>query len=417
MDESGTRREVPRVCITDGKQHIRRYLREALNELGFSTYECVEAEELSAALDAAPPSLVVLGLSGGEVQASEMLKVLASNDFHGKVLPFAPRSSSVIAIIQALAETLGIAMLPALLLPLSNARLRQSVALLLRKGSWDPLVDLEEAIRANWLELWYQPKIDTRAIVMRGVEALLRLRHPTWGIVPPEYFIANDGDPRLRSVSETVIGCAIYDWNDFFAENGPVEIAINLPIAFLRDPDSISRLCQSLPDHPAFEGLIIEINGTDIVRNLTLAKDLAKQLRSRKIAISVDDLGAEWASLAGLRDFPFVEIKVDRNFVTGCADDELKQSMCCGILELASGYGARTVAEGVETWADFLAVREMGFDLVQGFLFAKPVTAEKFGHTCWGAPRQRPSSARSASIRERTVPPSTNNLAKRSLMQ
>jgi hypothetical protein len=162
MDESGTRREVPRVCITDGKQHIRRYLREALNELGFSTYECVEAEELIAALDAAPPSLVVVGLSGGEVRASEMVKVLASNDFHGKVLPFAPRNSSVIAIIQALAETLGIAMLPPLLLPLSNARLRQSVALLLREGSWDPLVDLEEAVRANWLELWYQPGIFVR---------------------------------------------------------------------------------------------------------------------------------------------------------------------------------------------------------------------------------------------------------------
>jgi EAL domain-containing protein (putative c-di-GMP-specific phosphodiesterase class I) len=403
MDESGTRREVRRVCITDGKQHIRRYLRGALEDLGLSTCECGEVAELSAMLDASPPTLVVLGLSEGEVRPSEILKVLASNDFHGKVLPFAPRNSSVIAIIQGLAETLGIAMLPPLLLPLSNARLRQSVALLLRKDSWDPLVDLEEAVRAGWLELWYQPKIDTQTIVMRGVEALLRLRHPTWGIVPPEYFIANDGDPRLRSVSETVIACAIDDWHDFFAERSPVEIAINLPIAFLRDPDSISRLCQSLPDHPAFEGLIIEINGTDILRNLTLVKDLARELRSRKIAISIDDLGAEWASLAGLRDFPFVEIKVDRTFVTGCADDELKQSMCCGIVELANGYGARTVAEGVETWADFFAVREMGFDLAQGFLFARPVTAEKFGHTCWGAPRQRPSSTRSASIRERTV--------------
>lgn len=95
-----------------------------------------------------------------------------------------------------------------------------------------------------------------------------------------------------------------------------------------------------------------------------------------KIAISVDDLGAEWLSLTGLCNLPFVELKVDRKFVTGCAEDRLKQSICRRILDLAAGYGARTVAEGVETWADFLAAREMGFDLVQGFLFAKPMSAQ-----------------------------------------
>jgi EAL domain-containing protein (putative c-di-GMP-specific phosphodiesterase class I) len=102
-----------------------------------------------------------------------------------------------------------------------------------------------------------------------------------------------------------------------------------------------------------------------------------------KIAISIDDLGAEWPSLAGLCHFPFVEIKVDQRFVTGCAHDRLKQSICRRILDLAGSYGARTVAEGIETWADFLAARELGFDLVQGFLFAKPMSAQKFAQTCW----------------------------------
>ena len=261
-----------------------------------------------------------------------------------------------------------------------------------------PLVDLAEAVRAGWLELWYQPKIDTRSIVMLGAEGLLRVRHPSWGILPPTYFIANDGDPRLRSVSEVVINCAIADWCRFFGERGPVEIAINLPIALLQDVEAVDHLCQSLPDHVAFEGLIVEINGTDVVRNLALAKDIAKMLRSRKIAISLDDVGPEWPSLTGLRDFPFVEIKVDQSFVKGCANDAVKQSMCCQILGLANGYGARTVAEGVETWADFLAVRELGFDLVQGFLFAKPTPAEQFARTCWTGANKCLRSARSLSV-------------------
>jgi len=136
-----------------------------------------------------------------------------------------------------------------------------------------------------------------------------------------------------------------------------------------------------LPDHPAFEGLIIEINGPDVIANLELVKDVAKRLRFHNIAISIDDLGMEWSSIVGLHDFPFVEIKVDRALVAGCADDRLKQTACRWIIDLADGYGVRTVAEGVETLADFLTVREMGFDLVQGFLFARPMTAQKFART------------------------------------
>ena len=139
-------------------------------------------------------------------------------------------------------------------------------------------------------------------------------------------------------------------------------------------------------DDPAFDGLIVEINGTEAIRNLQFVKDMARQLRFHKIAFSADDLGAEWPLLTGIHYFPFVEMKVDKKFVSGCADDRLKQTVCGRILELADSYGARTVAEGIETKADFLAVREMGFDSAQGFLFARPSTAKKFARTMLGRP-------------------------------
>ena len=399
-DEKATRRVMPLVCVTDGKQHIRKFLREALSEFGFTIYECIEVGELRTALDVRPPDLVVLGLTAGEIGAGEMLRTLAAKDFNGKVLPFVPRDSALLGPIQELAEELGVAMLPPLLMPFSNVRLRESIAMFLPEASSDPLVDMTEAVRAGWLELWYQPKIDAHTMVTRGVEALLRIRHPAWGIVPPAYFVPDHGDPRFHPVSESVISRAVDDWHYFFAQRGPIETAINLPMAFLQDPESISRLCRQLPDHTAFDGLIVEVNGTEVVRNLHSANDLARQLRLHKIAISIDALGAEWLSLTGLCSFPFVEIKVDRKFVTGCAEDRLKQSICRRIVDLADSYGARTVAEGVETWADFLAVREMGFDLVQGFLFAKPMSAEKFTQTCWATLQASRPVPRSQSVRE-----------------
>jgi predicted signal transduction protein with EAL and GGDEF domain len=113
-------------------------------------------------------------------------------------------------------------------------------------------VDLVEAERSGWLELWYQPKIDARAMVMLGAEGLLRVRHPSWGILPPAYFIGSDGDPRRQSVSEFVIRRAIDDWYRFSGERGPIEIAINLPMIFLQEATAVEYLCQSLPDHAAF---------------------------------------------------------------------------------------------------------------------------------------------------------------------
>jgi len=187
-------------------------------------------------------------------------------------------------------------------------------------------------------------------------------------------------DPYLRVLSDVVIGRAVDDWRTFIQHRN-IEISINLPITFFQDPDSVAALFRQMPDHPAFEGLIIEIDAADVIRNLDLAKAAARQLRFSNIAISLDNLGSEWPSLVGLDDFPFVEIKVDRQFIAGCAGDPLKKTVCRQILDLANGFGSRTVAEGVETRADFFTVREMDFDLVQGFLFAKPMSAHKFALT------------------------------------
>jgi EAL domain-containing protein (putative c-di-GMP-specific phosphodiesterase class I) len=74
-------------------------------------------------------------------------------------------------------------------------------------------VDVVEAMSAGWLELWYQPKVDTHTVAVSGAEALIRMRHPTWGIVTPAYFIPDDGDPQFRALSEFVIDQAIHDWH------------------------------------------------------------------------------------------------------------------------------------------------------------------------------------------------------------
>jgi EAL domain-containing protein (putative c-di-GMP-specific phosphodiesterase class I) len=381
----GRRRVRPYVCVIDRKQHIRTFLCDALEELGFITHDYAFLSEFNTAHNPQRPDLIVLGLSTDGDEGAETLKALAIQEFGGNVLLLGPRASPMMAAVQEFGEKLGLEMLPALLTPFGSGNLRDSVAMLLPiEAPPPPPIDVAEALAEHWLELWYQPKIDTHKVAVDGAEALIRLRHPTWGIVTPAYFIPDDGDPQFRALSEFVVHQAIHDWHDFVAQRGPVEIAINLPIAFFQQPEAIRDLCGKMPVHPAFEGLMIEINGVEVIRSLPLANAVARQLRFHNIGISVDDVGAEWPSLMGIQDFPFVELKVDRKFVTGCADEPLKKTVCRRILDLADGYGIRTVAEGVETTADFLAVREMGFDLVQGFLFGRPVGAKKFARTVLG---------------------------------
>ena len=383
----GQRKLRPRACVIDVKEHLRTVLEDALENLGFITCECARAGELALVLEVHHPDLVVIGLSIEQAEADEILNMLAGRHYGGHVLLLGPPDSPVTAAVRDLAEQRGLAMLPTLHTPFNDAELVRCVASLLPIAEPpSPPVKVGEAVESGWLELWYQPEIDTRTLALHSAEALARIRHPAWGVVPPAFFIPDDGDPHFRALSEYVIGTAINDWGGFAARQGPMEIAINLPVAYLEDADALTSLCERIPHDPAFEGLIVEVNGTEVVRHLDRLKAIARRLRFHNIAISVDDVGAEWPQLAGLDDFPFVELKVDRKFVAGCSNDVLKRSVCRAILDLAAGYGARTVAEGVETRADFLTVREMGFDKVQGFLFARPSTAKKFARTMLGRP-------------------------------
>lgn len=383
----GRRKVVPRAFVVDVKRHIRTFLADALEELSFLTFECANAADLGAALDTQDPDLVVLGLSPGGIEAGGILETLAAARFAGKVLPVGPRESILARATGQLGRELGIAILPTLTTPFGAETLRDSVATLLpAEAPPSPPVDVSEALAAGWLELWYQQKIDARTLMPRGIEALVRMRHPAWGVVPPASFIPDDNDPNFRSLSDFVIGRAIDDWRHFIEQSGPIDISINLPASFLEDRQAVRDLCTQMPVHPAFGGLLIELKSTDVVERLDSVIDVARRIRFHNVAISIDDLGPEWPALMDLPSFPFVELKVDRQFVTGCAGDRLKQAVCRGVVELADRYGARTVAEGVETRADFITAREMGFDFVQGFLFGKPMGMKKFSRATLSRP-------------------------------
>jgi EAL domain-containing protein (putative c-di-GMP-specific phosphodiesterase class I) len=376
----GRRKARLHACVIDSRPHTRTFLRAALEDAGFVACECATLDELEAAVGRQPAGLVVLCVPPDGIESAYVLQTLARAKFQGKILLLAPLDLPALAAVRRAAEELGLVVLPPLATPVSHASFRSAVAALLpdEEPPTTP-VDVAEAVAAGWLELWYQPKVNAQTLCFDSAEALVRMRHPDWGVVPPAYFIPDDSDPHVRALSDFIIGRAIDDWRYFAIDHGHVEIAINLPVDFLRDPTSVEGLCAQMPNHSAFRGMIVEVNGTEVFRNLELMKEVAARVRFHNIGIAIDDLGAEWSwLLRNVGHFPFVEIKVDRKFVAGCANDRLKRSICRHILEFANSVGSRSIAEGVETREDFICVRDMGFDIVQGFLFAKPMPACRF---------------------------------------
>jgi len=368
------RTAMPVACVAEARAPTRTFLIETLEGFGFAACECAQLAALGTALDARPPDLVVIGSPAGGIEACEMMEMLAAKDYEGKVLVLGPRASPMVAAVCALGGKLGRAMLPSLPMPFSAENLRDSVASLLHAKTAPPVIQRTEVFNAHRPELRYQAKKDARTLALSGAAA--RVAASDWS-----EGIEDQSDPGSAVRSARVLAGLIEDWRDFLAPHGAIEIAIELPIAFFRDPESIGGLCRQLPDHPSFAGLIIEINAAEAVRELGLVRALAKQLRFRNIAISIKDVGDEWLPLSKLHDFPFVELKLDRRLVAGCAHDRAKLTTCRHIIDFADGMGARTVAEGVEDRGDFIAVRELGVHLVQGDLFAAPATAERFART------------------------------------
>jgi EAL domain-containing protein (putative c-di-GMP-specific phosphodiesterase class I)/CheY-like chemotaxis protein len=373
---------MPRACVADSKRHLRAFMSEVLEDLGFVTSECASADELQAMLATDLPDLILLGIAADGIEPGQFLETLVREAFDGKVLAVGARESIIVKAVQQVGEEYGLAMLPPLTTPFAAETLRERVAMLLPdEPAPSPAVHVGEALHAGWLELWYQSKIDARSLVRCGAEALVRMRHPTWGVVPPAYFIPEEDDPHFRDLSEFVIERALQDWHYLLERQTAVDLSINLPAPYLREPQAVRDLCRRVPTHPAFGGLTIEIASAEAIDDLAFLTEIAREMRFHNIGLSIDNLGANWPALMGRDRIPFIKLKADRQFVTGCGNDRLKRTVCRHIVELAQGYGACAVAEGVESRGDLMAVNELGFDMVQGYLFGKPMPLKKFARS------------------------------------
>jgi EAL domain-containing protein (putative c-di-GMP-specific phosphodiesterase class I) len=259
-----------------------------------------------------------------------------------------------------------------------------------------PRIVIAEALRNNWVEIWYQPKIDLKRKCLAGAEALARIRHPQFGVLRPGNFLPQVDENSIAELAQQAVLATLLDWTMFDEAGFNLHLAINVPVNVLFKLPIPQLVAEYRPKSDRWPGLILEVTEDQIVRDAALANEIAAELRVSGITIALDEFGAGYSSFSALRALPFAELKIDRSFVTGCATDAANGAICQTAIDLAHRFGSAAVAEGVESSADLQTLMVMGCDFGQGPLIAPPMPKERFVELL----RQRMNKPRAVSPRD-----------------
>jgi EAL domain-containing protein (putative c-di-GMP-specific phosphodiesterase class I) len=239
-------------------------------------------------------------------------------------------------------------------------------------------IAVDEALQNNWLEIWYQPKIDLKRKCLAGAEALARIRHPQEGMLWPSSFLPGIDEDSLARLAEHALLTTLRNWAMFDDAGFNLQLAINVPSSALSKLPIARLVSENRPAASHWPGMILEISEDQIVREIEVAKKVGHELKDAGVTIAIDDFGAGYSSFSSLRAFPFAELKIDSSFVKNCATDANNAAICQTAIDLAHRFGGMAVAEGVESMADLQALVVMGCDFGQGVLVAPPMPRERF---------------------------------------
>ncbi len=241
----------------------------------------------------------------------------------------------------------------------------------------DGKVTLREVLKRDWLELWYQPKIELATKRLVGAEALARGRRPDGSVIPPAAFLPGAKEADMFELTERVILMALRDFEDCAVQGASLKFAVNVPVSALVKLPIVRMLRENRPP-TNWPGLILEVTEDQIIHDLKVANHVAGELRSLNCTLALDDFGAGYSSLVRLRQLPFSELKIDSSYVSNCHEDKVNAGLCQTIVALAQRFELKTVAEGIEKSEESEKLLSIGCDIGQGYLFAKPMPKAEF---------------------------------------
>jgi PAS domain S-box-containing protein len=382
-----------RVLVVDDDPVSRRQLGMLLSGIGVG--EVVMADGANNALvELRRPDerfdLLITDLNMPDVDGIEFLRQLADAGYSGCVVLCSGVKDRLLQAAADLTRSKGLRLYGTISKPATREALLQLLATpceqarCLPAPSHETVVtsdDLMTGMRRDEFQVHFQPKVDARTLQVVGVEALARWQRADRTMIPAAFIEAAERDELIAPLSQVLITKALIGGARLAAAGHQLFVAVNISASWLADirlPEFIEASVQAT-GFPA-ERLILEITETGVMADAGVSLDVLTRLRLKGFNLSIDDFGIGYSSMEQLQRIPFGELKIDRSFVRGAADDPAKRAILTSTLGMARKLKLSTVAEGVETEADLDLVRGLGCDLVQGWLICKALSTEALIH-------------------------------------
>ena len=243
-----------------------------------------------------------------------------------------------------------------------NENLKSEVEKFLRAKSI-----IADAIKNNKFEYYFQPYYDVKENKIVGAEALIRIMDKE--MVTPDLFIDYAEKSGIIKNMEKLIFNNIPKYMKMLQ----IPISFNISAISFKDEEHIKELCKWDHEYP----LIIELTERTVAKNLEYAKKLFDTIKSKNFKIAIDDFGTGYSSLSYIKDLNFDILKIDISFIKNIVNSYKDLAVVKTIITLAKALNLKTVAEGVETKEQFEILKDAGCDIVQGYLIARPMSAEE----------------------------------------
>jgi predicted signal transduction protein with EAL and GGDEF domain len=240
--------------------------------------------------------------------------------------------------------------------------------------------ELRRAISEQQFILHYQPQVDPRTGRVRGVEALVRWRHPERGVIGPNHFIVFAEETGLiATIGHIVLGEACAQFRAWRDQGVDLDyVAVNVSSRQFRQPNFVETVEATLRTcaMPA-ECLELEITESILLDGADAVVDMLAKLKNMGVQIAIDDFGTGYSSMSYLEQLPFDTLKIDISFIRKIRDDGEGGTIAATIAAMAHALGKKVVAEGAETQAQIDFLRKHDCELVQGYYYSRPLPGEE----------------------------------------
>jgi diguanylate cyclase (GGDEF)-like protein/PAS domain S-box-containing protein len=242
------------------------------------------------------------------------------------------------------------------------------------------LSDLQRALEREEFALHYQPMVLLKTGQLMGVEALVRWRHPTRGLMAPGDFIP------LAEESGVILDLGIWvlreacfqakAWQALYASDPPWTISVNVSVKQLQHPTFVADVAEVLRASGIDpRTLVLEITESVMMQDVTATMALLRKLKGLGVRLAIDDFGTGYSSLSYLRQFPFDLLKIDKSFIDDVGVIVNQKELTSAIIELGKTLDMELVAEGIERRDQLTRLQTLDCEMGQGFLFAEPMEA------------------------------------------